>query len=271
MKKLTLLDFTVLEDLYNLEMNTNLTEESVKSVISDKLEISYYLSDVSDISVNEVIPKLLNNNLITCSNGSYKLTNTGSLIANKQFNISDFTEIKSYYNLGGKVINNVPQLVNNNGINILTPEVYKNVCELIVYAIINCSLVLDYKKYNEYCFTDDDDIKMYFVVNKEIKMSKAKLSGQIGHAVQAYEKHIKQNYSEDVYDKLKDIYAKYNVKIVLGSNECLVTRLESQGFTAIRDKGFTQIAPDTLTAINVGVLNKNSKDFPLFLKDLKLL
>lgn len=114
--------------------------------------------------------------------------------------------------------------------------------------------------------------KMYILVNSDVKISKGKLAGQVGHAVASYMFRIMQNMreNEDVNDfEMISNYMKVQKKILLKCDEEKMLELESRNnYITIRDKGLTHLIPGTLTCINLGIYKEN--DVPDFVKKLKL-
>jgi PTH2 family peptidyl-tRNA hydrolase len=107
-------------------------------------------------------------------------------------------------------------------------------------------------------------MKMYILVNKNIKISKGKLAGQVGHAVNILTYRLcREN------PVLIDAYMKGEIKkIILYAEEKLLQEKEQEGFVAVRDKGYTELPPNTLTCICLGIFEE--QDIPNFVKELKL-
>lgn len=116
--------------------------------------------------------------------------------------------------------------------------------------------------------------KMYILVNSDIKISKGKLAGQVGHAVSSYMfgilKDIHGNVpgSEDKYSRIKK-YMAFQKKVVLKCPESILVDLEETNkYNVIRDKGITHLKPNTLTCVNLGLYNDLT--VPEWVKELKL-
>lgn len=111
------------------------------------------------------------------------------------------------------------------------------------------------------------DYRMYILVNDDVKISKGKLAGQVGHAVAVY---FYQNFK--VNDKQTEIIEEYmntaQKKIILKCPQSKLEELEKEGFISIRDKGWTQLEPNTLTCVNIGIFDANK--VPNFVSELKL-
>lgn len=114
-----------------------------------------------------------------------------------------------------------------------------------------------------------EDYRMYILVNEDIKISKGKLAGQVGHAVMSYIYHgaIKPLLEGRSVESL-DGYMKEQKKIILKCPQWRLEELEREGYTAIRDKGYTQLEPNTLTCVNFGIRTHSS--LPDWIKELKL-
>lgn len=114
--------------------------------------------------------------------------------------------------------------------------------------------------------------KMYILVNQDIKISKGKLAGQVGHAVASYMfqimKDMRLNVGNDKYARIAQ-YMKIQKKVILKCPEEKLVSLEESGrFNVIRDKGLTHLTPGTLTCVNIGLYNEDTA--PDWVKELKL-
>lgn len=114
------------------------------------------------------------------------------------------------------------------------------------------------------------DYRMYILVNEDIKISKGKLAGQVGHAVMSYVYHriIKPIQERKEYESL-DEYMAEQKKIILKCPQRKLEELEHEGgYFVIRDKGYTQLEPNTLTCVNFGI--HTPEELPDWVKELKL-
>ena len=116
------------------------------------------------------------------------------------------------------------------------------------------------------------NLKMYILVNKDIKIGKGKLAGQVGHAVNVY---IYRMMNGDIHQQqiIHDYMNGEIKKIILYDTQENLERFEQLGFTRIRDKGYTQLEPNTLTCINLGIFDDSdseSCEMIDYLKTLKL-
>lgn len=117
---------------------------------------------------------------------------------------------------------------------------------------------------------------MYILVNEDIKIGKGKLAGQVGHAVctYIYRNFIKGYNGQQIFitkeqQSFLDDYMKVQKKIILKCTQSKLEELEKEGkFIVIRDNGLTQLEPNTLTCICVGIFEK--ENVPEWTKELKL-
>lgn len=117
------------------------------------------------------------------------------------------------------------------------------------------------------------DYKMYILVNQDIKISKGKLGGQIGHAVAVLFWNL-MHWTLDngkIDDELHTYMTTAQKKIILYAPEATLLELETKGYIAIRDKGLTELEPNTLTCVNIGLIDYNNfpEEFE-WVKELKL-
>ena len=128
-------------------------------------------------------------------------------------------------------------------------------------------------KLNEYILKtgEEKDLRMCILVNQDIKINKGKLAGQVGHAVSSMFYH-----QFKVTGKLLPIMEEYmenhQKKIILYCSQDKLEELEKEGYITIRDKGCTDLEPNTLTCVNLGLIDY-SREIPedyKFIKDLKL-
>lgn len=114
------------------------------------------------------------------------------------------------------------------------------------------------------------DYRMYILVNEDIKISKGKLAGQVGHAVMSflYHRAIKPLQNGKEIEPL-DEYMEEQKKIILKCPQWRLEELErTGGYSVIRDKGYTQLEPNTLTCVNYGIMTPEV--LPQWITDLKL-
>lgn len=97
--------------------------------------------------------------------------------------------------------------------------------------------------------------KMYILVNGDIEMSPAKTAVQVGHAVESY---IMENKDSEL---LKEHFETGQTKIVLDCSEKILEKYAEQypKYT-VRDAGKTELDPNTLTCVCVGIYDSEDKD-----------
>lgn len=96
---------------------------------------------------------------------------------------------------------------------------------------------------------------MYIVVNDDLKIGKGKFAGQVSHCVGTF--IYRGNYNKS---DLEYFYENNNIEFIRCSENDML-RIESLNrFISIRDKGLTQLAPNSLTCINLGFLTEKEKD-----------
>lgn len=121
-----------------------------------------------------------------------------------------------------------------------------------------------------------EELAMYILVNEDIKISKGKLAGQTAHAsiTWLYRNFIRQYNGLLVHNtrekyKFLDNYMECQKKIILKCPQDKLEELEKDGnYIVIRDKGLTELEPNTLTCVCVGVIDKHKA--PDWIKELKL-
>ena len=119
---------------------------------------------------------------------------------------------------------------------------------------------------------------MYILVNEDIKIGKGKLAGQVGHAVCTYMyRNFIRNYDNDAIsisnESLENIdsYMEIQRKIILKCPQHKLEELEKTNlYITIRDKGLTQLDPNTLTCICIGIFDRDKDEVPEWIKNLKL-
>lgn len=95
-----------------------------------------------------------------------------------------------------------------------------------------------------------ENLKMYILVNQDIKLRKGKSDGQVGHAVETY------SYRSIIQPLLEGetptnlakylIYLEEQKKIILKCPQQKLEELEEQGYITVRDLGYTHLDPQHL-------------------------
>lgn len=119
---------------------------------------------------------------------------------------------------------------------------------------------------------------MYILVNEDIKIGKGKLAGQTSHSAVTY---VYRNYIKDyngnninITDEMRDFLDDYMIcqkKIILKCPQNKLEELEKENkYIVIRDKGLTELEPNTLTCICIGIFDRDLDEVPSWVKELKL-
>lgn len=128
---------------------------------------------------------------------------------------------------------------------------------------------------------------MYVVINQDLDMSSGKIGAHVGHAVFDYcfneNKNIYHEETEDYIDEwveseilskilkyMKEFKNNGDTIIVLKAHEKDLLKWEQEGYTAVRDRGYTEVAPNSITAVNLGIYDKDD-DIPKWIQRLRLL
>lgn len=111
---------------------------------------------------------------------------------------------------------------------------------------------------------------MYILVNEDIKIGKGKLAGQVGHAVCVYMYNFLSTDTTTEEMEFIDDYMSFQKKIILSCPQSKLEELEKEGYIRIRDKGLTELEPNTLTCVNFGIYDKDVDEIPVWVKELKL-
>ena len=105
---------------------------------------------------------------------------------------------------------------------------------------------------------------MYIAINKEIDITPGTLAEQVGHAIAAYIYHCNDK-------QLLDDYMNNNqTKVLLACSQNKLEKYEQEGYISVRDAGKTELEPNTLTCVNLGIYDKDLNEVPKFIKRLQL-
>jgi len=129
----------------------------------------------------------------------------------------------------------------------------------------------------------ENEVVMYIIFNKDLKMSTGKIAAQAAHAAVLV---ILEAVAGGMQVH-KDTNARFTVaptsnfwnfaewlqhsfkKIVLQAQQPVLEELEQKGFYAIRDAGHTQVPPGSITAVALPPMPR--KDVLAIIKALKLM
>ena len=130
--------------------------------------------------------------------------------------------------------------------------------------------------------TIDKDLRLYIVVNKDLKtidgepISRGKEDAQVGHGAEIFLEKVFDRFMDETIPETErlnvlgelEVYLRLRKKIILEAPQKVCEKLEKEGYLAIRDKGFTELAPNSLTVVTLGIFSKD--DLPKKLKNLRL-
>lgn len=101
----------------------------------------------------------------------------------------------------------------------------------------------------------EEELKQVIVVRTDIKMSKGKVAAQVAHAAVIASEEARKNYPE-WWSKWFYGFQKKVVLQVSGEKELLniyeKARRANLPSALVRDKGLTELPPNTLTAVAIG-------------------
>jgi peptidyl-tRNA hydrolase, PTH2 family len=106
--------------------------------------------------------------------------------------------------------------------------------------------------------TDRKDLVQYFIVNKDLDMSKGKTAAQVAHAATLSTLELvsaKTAFGDRQPDFVEWLQTGMK-KIVLKGGLAQLEKLEKAGFFSIRDSGLTEIQKGSLTVIALPPMEK---------------
>lgn len=103
--------------------------------------------------------------------------------------------------------------------------------------------------------------KLYILVNKDLKIGKGKFAGQSAHAAWTYAIKSDNLNKKDLLDlsKCKDL-----IEYIYLDQPVLELIEKTNSYIVIRDKGLTQLQPNSLTCVVLGYLTEQEKDKLLY-------
>lgn len=99
-----------------------------------------------------------------------------------------------------------------------------------------------------------DEIVSYYVINKELKMSAPKLSGQVGHVLTKI--IMKYQHEEDFKEWYNDGEGN-QTKIILKGSQKELEKLIALGWEFQKDLGRTEIISGSLTCVGLKPMKKS--------------
>jgi peptidyl-tRNA hydrolase, PTH2 family len=102
------------------------------------------------------------------------------------------------------------------------------------------------------------DLVQYFIVNRELNMSKGKTAAQVAHAATLSTIEL-VSANTSFQDRQSDFVEWLQTgmkKIILKGKQAELVKLEGNGFFSIRDSGLTEIKKGSLTVIALPPMDK---------------
>jgi peptidyl-tRNA hydrolase len=116
---------------------------------------------------------------------------------------------------------------------------------------------------------NDDELVQYFIVNKDLNMSIGKIAAQCSHVATIVAIKQYDSVEEDISKQFKKWYYDNQKKVVLQAHQKDLEKLVEKGFYYIRDNGLTEIQPNSLTCVSLGVMTRT--EAKPYVKRLQLL
>ncbi len=114
----------------------------------------------------------------------------------------------------------------------------------IIIPVMSSEFVSQSKE--QYNSSRDTRIKMYIIVNKDLKMGVGKIAGQVGHGVAKLTRILEKNPTQTYKSWVKTAEAKIVLK---GSEKQMLELSEKYKCIQIHDAGKTQIPEGSMTVI----------------------
>lgn len=128
---------------------------------------------------------------------------------------------------------------------------------------------------------------MYVVINQDLNMSPGKIGAHVGHAVfdfcknlveDVYKEETKEYIDEwteasaakEILETMSDFKDNGDTIITLKAHEKDLIKWENAGYVAVRDRGLTEIPENSITAICLGIYDKD-EEIPKWIQRLRLL
>lgn len=99
-----------------------------------------------------------------------------------------------------------------------------------------------------------DELIQYYVVNGELGMSAGKIAAQVAHA--AIDAALHEAFAPGNSGRFSAWYHGERKKIILRGRQTDLEKLAAAGFHAVRDLGYTEVAPDSLTCVVLPVMTR---------------
>ena len=114
---------------------------------------------------------------------------------------------------------------------------------------------------------------MYIAINQDLEMSKGKIGSMCAHAAFDYLLEMYAKLDDDYgtfWDFIDDFKYHGDTIVILKAHEKDLFKWESKGYVAVRDRGLTEIEPNSITAVNLGIYDKD-ESIPKWIQRLRLL
>ena len=114
---------------------------------------------------------------------------------------------------------------------------------------------------------------MYIAINKDLNMSEGKIGAHTAHAAFDYlvDLYCKSNDYDCLYkDLIKEFKCNGDTIIVVKASQNQLIKWENEGFVSVRDRGLTEIPENSITAVNLGIYDKD-REIPKWIQRLRLL
>lgn len=130
---------------------------------------------------------------------------------------------------------------------------------------------------------------MYIAINKDLEgliNNPGKIGAHTAHAVFDYinktleniensKDHIDEWTESEMFHDIKTFIKDFKINgdtiIVVKASEKDMFKWENEGYTAVRDRGLTCVEENSLTAINLGIYDKDNDEVPKWIQKLRLL
>jgi PTH2 family peptidyl-tRNA hydrolase len=103
---------------------------------------------------------------------------------------------------------------------------------------------------------NDNELVQYFIVNKDLNMSTGKIAAQVAHVATIVAMEQDDSKMDNSFVKFINWYKDNQKKVVLQAHQKDLEKLVEKGFYYIRDNGLTEIQPDSLTCVSLGILTR---------------
>lgn len=119
---------------------------------------------------------------------------------------------------------------------------------------------------------------MYIVINQDLNMSQGKIGAHTAHAVfdyiYKYLPEVDEVNKPVAFMMMDEELSRFKLDgdtiIVLKAHEKDLLKWEKQGYVAVRDLGYTEILKSSITAVNLGIYDKD-EGIPKWIQRLRLL